>query len=404
MPSYNEFQDLEEALRRKKPKTDPFPLSVQCRLRIQLLEEATMNQSQLRLNITRLATILGGLAVIIVIPLLFWVSLRNQANLETFAPLEAEPQEDETPEEDSAEIVQIGLAKPAVNNTIEAPITVAYSLVSAEEATLYLTYTFTDEEGTFYGERLQPVVQGRDEVVFIVDMPATAVHSNNSLKDEIQFAVELIIGAELLTGASTHDPHNYATLTTVGTALPNFNDPTVMNIPVQISYKLTDYAEASVVVGYKDDQEASQTGLQGVPELVDVVVDKEGNRLSTKSYMLDEAGNPISVQEINDNSALSITMPRRDITEINNQTAPQTVEVTVDNEGNVLGIASYLFDESGTTILRQGSGQMTSHRITKGEGTLSTIVAVPNELVNEDGVLHDNVGIWVFLKLIELTE
>ncbi|MCB8943524.1 MAG: hypothetical protein H6658_07195 [Ardenticatenaceae bacterium] len=348
MSPYHEFEDLEEALRRKRPFTDPFPLAAKNRLRSQLLEEAAMAQQRLGLSISRAATLLGGLAVIVVIPLLFWFTLSSQNRPDGFAPLTApdNASRETAPMEtavDTAAVINIGQAQAAGNGMIEALVTVAYSLVSTDEATLFLTYTFPDEGGTFYGERLLPVTQGDAEVVFTVDMPATAVQANGSLHDAVAFAIELVIG----TVPDSGDTDNYAVIAAVGTAVAHPNNPELMDLPVQIDYKLTDYDEAVVIVGYLDGADSATLAAQPVPELVDVIVDNDGNVLSTQRYHVDESGNRIPVQ---------------------------------------------------------GEDEATRLSITQGASNLNATVVVPVELVDEDGALLEGVELWVALELAETAE
>jgi hypothetical protein len=350
MSSNDEQHDLAEMVRGQRPKTEPLSPAFKRRLRAQLLEEAAMTQKQRGFNISHVATLLGGLAVLVIVPLIFWSMLNAQTAPDAFQPGAASASEGEVPENaaaDSAEIAQIGIAESATNGTVEAPVTVSYSLASATEGTLYLTYSFPNEGGTFYGERLLPVTQDQNEAVITIDLPATAVQSDGMVKQEMEFAVELIIGDVSGILSSSGDADNYATLAHVGTAVSHSDDETVMELPVQIAYKLTDFEEAAVIVGYNDATDTNQLRLQPVPEIVEVTVDKNGNVLATESYTVDEAGNRVPTAENNDRTSLPITL---------------------------------------------------------GEGTLNVTILVPAELVNEAGSLNENVDIWVALELTEASE
>ena len=342
---------LRTRFRSNWPKTDHLPVAFKHGLRAQLLEEATMNQRQSGFNISHVATILGGLAVLIILPLLFWSMLSAQTTSDSFQAGAAPASEQEVGHEniadDAAKIAQIGVAGLTSNNVIEAPVIVTYSLVSAEEATLYLTYSFPDEGGTFYGERLLPVVQEQNEAVITIDLPATAAQPDGSLKEEIEFAVELIIGDVSGVLSASGDVNNYAALAHIGTAVLRDDDVTMMDLPVQITYKLTDYDEAAVIVGYRKADSSMPLTMQPVPEMVEVIVDKDGNVLATESYMIDEGGNRILMKEPNDKSALPVTL---------------------------------------------------------GEGVLDVSISIPAELINEDGSLLDDVDIWVALEVTESSE
>ncbi len=72
MSFHDEFKDLEGRLRQSKPQTEPLPPTLKRQMRQELLEQMTMNEN--RFTFRKLSVALGGLVILIGIPLFFWLS------------------------------------------------------------------------------------------------------------------------------------------------------------------------------------------------------------------------------------------------------------------------------------------------------------------------------------------
>jgi len=68
----DEFNDLEGRLRQSKPQTEPLPPALKRQMRQELMEQMTMNEN--RFSFRKLGMALGGLILLIGIPVFFWLS------------------------------------------------------------------------------------------------------------------------------------------------------------------------------------------------------------------------------------------------------------------------------------------------------------------------------------------
>jgi hypothetical protein len=136
------------------------------------------------------------------------------------------------------------------------------------------------EGGTFYGERLLAATAANGTVETIIDLPSTSTNADGTLKDDVVFTVEVIPFGSI-PDESVGDGDNYAMLEVVGPAVPHKGDDKLLDVPLQILYKLTDYESASVIIGYNE----VPLEVMAEPELIEVTVDYEGNVLDEGSLV-----------------------------------------------------------------------------------------------------------------------
>jgi hypothetical protein len=67
----DEYEDLESRLRQSKPQTEPLPPAFKRQVRHELMEQITMNDN--RFSFRKLSMALGGLILLIGIPVFFWL-------------------------------------------------------------------------------------------------------------------------------------------------------------------------------------------------------------------------------------------------------------------------------------------------------------------------------------------
>jgi hypothetical protein len=72
MSYHDEFNELEKRLRQSKPQTESLPPALKRQMRQELMEQMTMNES--RFSFRKLSMALGGLILLIGIPVFFWLA------------------------------------------------------------------------------------------------------------------------------------------------------------------------------------------------------------------------------------------------------------------------------------------------------------------------------------------
>ena len=72
MSIQDEYKDLESRLRQSKPQTEPLPPAFKRQVRHELMEQMTMNDN--RFSFRKLSMALGGLILLIGIPVFFWLA------------------------------------------------------------------------------------------------------------------------------------------------------------------------------------------------------------------------------------------------------------------------------------------------------------------------------------------
>lgn len=315
----DEFPELTDGLRRSRPQTESLPPVFNRQLRTALLQEA----DQMNANKNRsfnLATALGTLAAVIVLPLFFWALLNTQRpvnNPAGAAPLSEPEQTDSAAAEDHIEIA--GIETEVVDGKVMAAVTVNYTLATEDAAEALIHYIIPHEGGEFRGGEALMVAQGNGTAVLDITLPPFAVDEAHELHEDVEFLVELGVTAgeiERATGMlPPDDADNYAMITTVHAARAGSEG--MMEVPVEFDYELTDYPSGTVLISY-----------ELVPET---------------------AGEQVEV-----------------------------IEEEVDGEATI----------------EQVKGIVT---IEQGRGTGEVILQVPEDLVNEDGSLADNVALYLEL-------
>lgn len=72
MSIQDEYKDLEDRLRQSKPQTEPLPPAFKRQVRHELMEQMTMNDN--RFSFRKLSMALGGLILLVGIPVFFWLA------------------------------------------------------------------------------------------------------------------------------------------------------------------------------------------------------------------------------------------------------------------------------------------------------------------------------------------
>lgn len=72
MSFQDDYKDLETRLRQSKPKTEPLPPALKRQMRQELMEQMTMKENPFTFR--KLSMALGGLIILIGIPVFFWLA------------------------------------------------------------------------------------------------------------------------------------------------------------------------------------------------------------------------------------------------------------------------------------------------------------------------------------------
>lgn len=292
MSYHDEFNELEKRLRQSKPKTEPLPPALKRQMRQELMEQMTMNES--RFSFRKLGMALGGLILLIGIPVFFWLAQMSigtgevpgaapdNSPVETTRPsptravvVEGEPvlvpQVEET--EDKAWVISTDIPQgQTVSRYTMINVTLGYELVSLSEADLVVKL-FDGPRGVLSFQSRVSGPQGT--VVIPLSLSKLEEVSGSSVYLELQIILQEPdqVGGQLpyvdfvegWTVDLTAEPEmTTAEIVRVGkpsaVVEEGFPEGAVVEVELTTAYTLSGYEEALLVVGFEYEEANGQAG------------------------------------------------------------------------------------------------------------------------------------------------